>query len=116
MTVRATIVANSPTGGNCAGGVTNGDYNLSSDATCGFSDIPNVMLGPLADNGGPTKTHMPLPGSPAIDLVVTGCPPPATDQRGAARPVDGDHNGSPRCDAGATEYPTALVYLPVVRK
>jgi hypothetical protein len=25
------------------------------------------MLGPLADNGGPTKTHAPLPGSPAID-------------------------------------------------
>lgn len=26
------------------------------------------MLGPLADNGGPTQTHALLPGSPAIDI------------------------------------------------
>ena len=25
------------------------------------------MLPPLADNGGPTQTHLLLPGSPAID-------------------------------------------------
>ena len=30
-------------------------------------NIADPMLGPLADNGGPTKTHAPLPGSPAID-------------------------------------------------
>jgi uncharacterized repeat protein (TIGR01451 family) len=49
------------------------------------------MLGPLADNGGPTPTHLPLPGSPAIDqgtsdtLLIFGL---ATDQRGSARTVD----------------------------
>ena len=26
------------------------------------------LLGPLADNGGPTQTMAPLPGSPVIDL------------------------------------------------
>jgi hypothetical protein len=41
------------------------------------------LLGPLQDNGGPTLTHLPLPGSPAIDA---GDPsftrPPYHDQRG----------------------------------
>jgi hypothetical protein len=42
------------------------------------------MLGDLADNGGPTKTHALLAGSPAIDK---GDPFGATtDQRGVARP------------------------------
>ena len=31
------------------------------------SGIINPLLGPLADNGGPTQTHALLPGSPAID-------------------------------------------------
>lgn len=45
----------------------------------------DALLGPLRDNGGPTLTHAPLLGSPAIDgsdpLVFE-----ATDQRGIARP------------------------------
>jgi hypothetical protein len=35
------------------------------------------------DNGGPTLTHMPLPGSPAIDAGDPNfTPPPLRDQRG----------------------------------
>ncbi|CAN5441072.1 hypothetical protein BH10ACT7_BH10ACT7_10930 [soil metagenome] len=30
-------------------------------------DVPNMILGPLQNNGGPTETRLPLPGSPAID-------------------------------------------------
>ncbi len=41
------------------------------------------MLGPLQDNGGPTKTMAPATGSPAIGKGA-GCP--ATDQRGKPRP------------------------------
>jgi hypothetical protein len=54
----------------------------------------NPRLGPLAANGGTTKTHALLRGSPAIDAVVGTCAP-AADQR-----------GSPRvgaCDIGAFE-------------
>jgi len=42
------------------------------------------LLAPLADNGGPTKTHALMPGSPAIDTGndVAGL---ATDQRGQPR-------------------------------
>jgi hypothetical protein len=109
-------------GGNCSGGVTNGGFNLATDGTCGVNNVPDVMLGPLADNGGTTQTHLPQPGSPAIDFVASGCPPPATDQRGAARPVDADNNGTVWCDAGAVErQPTdsnlaPWVYLPLVIK
>src|SRR5438045_8503037 len=47
------------------------------------------LLGPLADNGGPTRTHALLPGSPAIN-AGNSSGAPATDQRGAGRvgPVD----------------------------
>jgi hypothetical protein len=112
VAARNTIMANSLPGGGCAGEVTNNGFNLASDTSCGFTYIPNVMLGPLADNGGPTKTHLPLPASPAIDFVAVGCPPPATDQRGAARPV------GTACDAGAVEYGAMLprVYVPIALK
>jgi uncharacterized repeat protein (TIGR01451 family) len=64
------------------------------------------MLGPLADNGGPTPTHALLSGSPAIDGGSdTSCPP--TDQRGAARPDDGDGDGNAACDIGAYEAVSA---------
>lgn len=76
---------------------------MSSDATCAASltgpgDLNNTnpLLGPLANNGGPTPTHALLAGSPAID-AAGGCPPPATDQRGVARP-----QGS-ACDIGSFE-------------
>ncbi len=48
------------------------------------------MLGALADNGGPTLTLKPLPGSPAIDAGSTRIRPrfgvlPQTDQTGSPR-------------------------------
>jgi hypothetical protein len=44
------------------------------------------LLGPLMDNGGPTLTHVLLPGSPAINAgAITGNP--TSDQRGFPRVV-----------------------------
>jgi hypothetical protein len=58
----------------------------------------------LANNGGPTRTHALVGGSPAIDTVTDGtCPPPARDQRGVRRPQDGNHNGAAICDTGSFE-------------
>jgi CSLREA domain-containing protein len=75
---------------DCAGTVTSQGNNLIGDPThCNFiasgGDKTNVnpLLGPLADNGGPTFTHALLAGSPAINAAGAGAP--ATDQRGAPR-------------------------------
>jgi hypothetical protein len=81
---------------------TTGDHNLDDDSTCAFmrpGDRPGVnpLLGPLANNGGPTDTRALSAGSPAIDGAdATHCQ--VTDQRGVARPQAG------ACDIGAFEY------------
>lgn len=62
----------------------------------------DALLGPLANNGGPTLTHALRPRSPAIDAGNnTGAP--TTDQRGVARPKDGDGDGTRLVDIGAFE-------------
>jgi CSLREA domain-containing protein len=115
MYKKNTIIAGNG-GGNCAfanTGYTQG-FNLSDDTTCllnGIGDqqgIP-VLLGPLANNGGPTLTHMPLAGSPAIDKG-SGCSP--LDQRGAPRV-------GAACDVGSVEYgsyPPPVLFLPLVMR
>ena len=107
-TITNTIIAGN-SGDQClqasGGSLTSNGHNLAGDDTCDLtgpgdlSNIANPMLGPLADNGGPTQTHALLPGSPAIDAGSPDCPPPATDQRGVARPQ------GPACDIGAFEAP-----------
>jgi hypothetical protein len=80
-------------GGGPSSTLTSLGHNLSDDSTGNlfvFGDQPNTdpLLGPLADNGGPTKTMALLPGSPALDAGdSTGAP--AFDQRGFARVVNG---------------------------
>ncbi len=113
VTLQNTIVANN-TGGNCNGTMTSNGYNLSGDDTCSFNgpgDINNLnpILGPLANNGGPTQTLALLSGGPAIDAGnPSGCSDGQghllkTDQRGAPRPENEDTIG---CDIGAFERQT----------
>jgi CSLREA domain-containing protein len=67
------------------------------------------LLGPLAANGGPTRTHALLPGSPAIDAGnLAFSSPPDFDQRGApfVRRFDGNGDTIPRIDIGAYERQT----------
>ena len=96
--LQGVIVANN-TGGNCDGTVTDGGTNLQfPGTTCGVSiTSADPLLGPLADNGGPTQTMALGVGSPAIDANTESCPPPAIDQRGIARPQGA------ACDIGAFE-------------
>lgn len=106
-----TIVANN-FGNNCSlfnGTVIDMGYNLESGSECGFTSstdlqTTNPLLGPLADNGGPTPTMALLPGSPAINAGTDiGCP--STDQRGVSRF---------HCDIGAYEVDFHPVFLPLV--
>ena len=116
-TMKNTIVTgNSPN--DCTSPVVSLGHNLDSDGSCGLAGVgdisnANPLLGPLADNGGPTFTQALLPGSPAIDAGGTDCPPPATDQRGSARGVDGNGDTVAACDIGAFERcPGSGCFLP----
>jgi hypothetical protein len=78
----------------------------------GFNQIGSVaspidpLLGPLANNGGPTMTHKPLVGSPAIEQGLNAAAL-ATDQRGGKRTYDnpgiGNAPGGDGSDVGAVE-------------
>lgn len=107
--------------GDCHGSLYSFGYNIMyifNNCTVNgmgvtFAD-PNI--GPLANNGGATKTHALLGGSPAIDAgdnTAGGCKDTlgatvTTDQRGFHRPV-----GS-RCDIGAYEYYSYKFALPLI--
>jgi predicted outer membrane repeat protein len=58
----------------------------------------NPMLAPLANNGGPTLTRLPMSGSPLIDAGLNGGAVGSTDQRGFNRIVNNT------IDIGAVEF------------
>ncbi len=104
LLVNTLLAGNFPS--NCTGRIADAGHNLSSDASCEFTNSGSLnntdpKLGPLANNGGPTLTMALLPGSPAIDAGDNAAAP-ATDQRGIPRPV-----GS-FSDIGAYEFTAVL--------
>jgi len=117
--LKNTIIADSPSGGNCKGkAFTSSKYSLSSDMTCALAGAGNhnntpAQLLALANVGGPTKTHLPKPTSPAVD-GVGGSDCPGTDQRGFGRPVGAS------CDIGSVERQLSdpavvpILYLPLI--
>ena len=114
---------------DCTGplGLTSQCYNLlGNDSGCIFaastgdqvgtgSSPINPLLGPLGNNGGSTRTHSLAAGSPAIDAgnpavpgsVGNACA--AVDQRGGARPLDGNNDLNAVCDMGAIEVSLANI-------
>lgn len=78
-----------------------GSVATSTGCVSGPDDLvtsSGLGLEPLAENGGPTRTHLPTLLGPVVDAGPATCGP--SDQRGAPRPVD-------RCDAGAVEVQSA---------
>jgi hypothetical protein len=99
-------LTNSLIDGDCVGDITSSGYNIESPGnTCGFDQegdqpsVPDPMLGPLRNNGGPTMTHALEPGSPAINRIPGDACEVDTDQRGEPRP----ETGGTMCDVGAFE-------------
>lgn len=102
-----TIVANTPGAPDCTVAFTTsisiGSDSIIENNSCGGTPtVTDPLLLPLADNGGPTPTHAPGIGSPAIDAGDNAACT-ATDQRGFPRPADGDGDTSAICDIGAIE-------------
>jgi len=101
---------------DCFGPISSSAFNIIGDGTgctgpadgvngdlVGTSAAPvDPKLGFLENNGGKTKTHALLFGSPAIDTGDNAtCE--MDDQRGGSRPVDGNSDGTETCDRGAVE-------------
>lgn len=106
-------ILDAPIADNCNGVLEVYGNNLFDEITgCTFSGngaaawdfVAANSVGPLQDNGGPTRTHALLAGSTAIDATnAQGCidqsgTPLSTDQRGAPRAA------GLRCDVGAFEF------------
>ncbi len=121
---QATVVTASVVAGNNGGddidfwtgstvSVSSGDDNVFGSFGSGLGGVPEAgdavgvsdpELGPLADNGGPTLTRIPLAGSPVIDRVMTDPSNTAVDQRGVARPqLLGKDAGAVECDTAACD-------------
>ena len=99
-TVMRNSILSDNTANNCYSGaiiITHEGGNVSDDSSCGTVfdlTIGNPVLGPLADNGGPSKTHALLVGSVAIN-------------NGSSCTVAMDQRYAPRdsvCDNGAYEF------------
>jgi hypothetical protein len=88
---------------DCAGTVTSLGYNVMMEPDCTISAttgddfyVRGAILGPLKDNGGPTRSHSLASDSPALESADNStCL--TMDQRGVKRPL------GQRCDVGAFE-------------
>ena len=83
------------------------DVSVTGDSTLPTA-LTNILDPTLANNGGPTKTHALVQGSPAIDLNTTCSTSLSTDQRGSRRPA------GKGCDAGAFEFSNGNAFLPAI--
>lgn len=108
LTLRSSVIANS-TEGDCVQGGTGTvteERSLVEDGSCGATLAGDPLLGALADNGGPTQTHLPDPTSSLLDAGT--CNSLSEDQRTLPRPVDLPQleEASDGCDIGAVEVTT----------
>jgi len=90
--------------GNTQGSGTDIDAGIAWSGGGNLVSSADVALGPLQDNGGPTPTMLPDPGSAAIDAIAPQDCTQAADQRGVPRPW------GTGCDIGAVEVVPDLIF------
>ena len=109
---QGTTLSNTIVADGCAGTFEDAGGNLDSGTGCGFTNNNSIsdavlQLGALQDNGGPTWTILPGPGSQALgaglNSVCSSAPVNSSDQRGVHRPQ------GTNCDSGAVEL-TDLIF------
>ena len=107
LSLANTVIAYS-TGGDCVnfGSISSNVNSLIEDESCAADFSGDPLLGPLADNGGPTLTHLPLTDSPLIDA--------GDDASAAGLVYDQRGPGYPRLvngtvDIGAVEAPAPIL-------
>ncbi len=114
-----TLLSRNPTGGNCAtvsSSIIDGGHNLDDANTCNFTNTGSLTnANPLL---GPYKVNLPglavsTFGFPYNSPAVDGGDPsvcPSTDMRGIRRPIGA------RCDIGAYEAFSKVVFVPLLRR
>ena len=118
LSVSNTIVANTVDSGSgtddClgVGGFNIDEFSIIEDGSCDATRSGDPDLGPLASNGGPTRTHLPSENSIAINTGDDSeCLP--RDQRGEFRPA----SDADQCDVGAVEFTsndaTGFIVIPL---
>jgi len=134
--LRNTLVAGNADSGpfllapDVAGGMTSDGWNLigitnGSPAFTHAADLVGSLEAPLearlsalGDFGGPTPTHLPLAGSPAVDRGSVVGLSLAADQRGLGRVVDepgyASAEGGDGSDIGAVERVTPPDSIPII--
>ncbi len=112
--VNSILAGNSAASGpDCAGTMVSQGYNLIQNGSCTVNGSTtghvsgDPQLGALALNGGSTLNHALASGSPALD-AGTNASCATADQRGVARPIDGNGDSTATCDMGAFEFGTSL--------
>ncbi len=80
------------------------DAGIAWSGNGNLVSIPGAALGPLQDNGGPTPTMLPGPGSAALDAIAPQDCTQGVDQRGFARPQGAG------CDIGAVEVTVDSIF------
>jgi CSLREA domain-containing protein len=127
-TLKNTIIANSPSGGDCVGALTGTNINnliesIGSNA-CGLTNGVNWNIIGYDPNLGTltgSPAYFPLnAGSRAIDAgnntICAAAPVNNQSQNGVTRPQDGNGNGIATCDIGSYEVAIFRLYLPLIQR